>query len=98
MDARLEIDEPQYRRPEHIERLLKRDMSAAEVDKLRRLDIKDRELLAALYDAGEALASAQLIHRSTTDDKNPLLAPALAPDWPPVAFDPADWRSEGAAA
>ncbi len=93
MDARLEIDEPEFRRPEHIESLLREEMSKETVDKLRQLDIKDAGLLDVLYRAGEALGEAQLIHRSSTA-ANKVQAPALAPDWPPVSFDLAGWRPE----
>jgi hypothetical protein len=94
-DARLEIDEPEYRRPEHIESLLGgADMKKKEVDQLRRLDIKDRNLLDVLYRAGEALGAARLIHRDTQDDKNPIVGPAIAPDWPPQTFDLPSWRRD----
>jgi predicted acylesterase/phospholipase RssA len=91
MDARLEIDEREYRRPEHIESLLGEDMPKDAVDKLRQLDIKDRTLLDMLYRAGEALGDAQLIHRSSSGD-NIVRAPALTTDWPPVGFDLPGWR------
>jgi uncharacterized protein len=92
-DVRLEIDEPDFRRPEHIESLLGgANMKKGEVDALRRLDIKDVELLDILYRAGEALGAAQLIHRDSQDDRNPLIGPAIAADWPPPAFDPPAWR------
>jgi hypothetical protein len=92
-DARLEIDEPEYRRPEHLESLLGLEMKAKDADKLRKLDIKEAELLDVLYRTGEALGAAQLIHRDTMDDKNPIRAPAIAPDWPPAKFDPPEWRT-----
>lgn len=91
LDARLEIDEPELRRPEHIESLLGEEMKAKDADKLRQLDIKDAPLLDVLYRAGEALGAAQLIHRSSTD-ANRVLSPAIAADWPPQAFDPPEWR------
>lgn len=92
-DVRLEIDEPEFRRPEHIETLLGgANMKKAEVDALRKLDIKDVNLLDILYRAGEALGAAQLIHRDSQDDKNPVVGPAIAADWPPQAFDPPSWR------
>lgn len=91
-DARLEIDEPEYRRPEHIEELLGRQMKAKDVEKLRRLDIKDTALLEMLYEAGESLGRAQLIHRSSTEG-NLVIGPAVAPDWPPAHFDPPEWRA-----
>ncbi len=90
-DARLEIDEPQFRRPEHIESLLGQQMKVTDVDNLRKLDIKDPELLDALYRAGEALGKAQLLHRSATK-QNPVKGSAIAPDWPPASFDPETWR------
>jgi predicted acylesterase/phospholipase RssA len=91
-DARLEIDEPEYRRPEHIESLLGgENMKANDVDALRRLDIKDTNYLDMLYRAGEALGAAQLLHRDTTD-ANMVSGPAIAPDWPPQNFDPPAWR------
>ncbi|MEZ6022696.1 MAG: patatin-like phospholipase family protein [Hyphomonadaceae bacterium] len=93
-DARLEIDEPAYRRPEHIEELLGQTMKAKDVDKLRQLDIKDRELLDVLYRTGEALGAAQLIHRDTRDEGAPVKAAAIAADWPPQKFDPVSWRKE----
>lgn len=92
-DARLEIDEPEFRRPEHIESLLGQEMKAKQVDQLRKLDIKDPELLDILYRAGEALGAAQLIHRDTRDEKSPVRAPAIASDWPPQQFDPPQWRA-----
>jgi hypothetical protein len=59
------------------------------VDQLRKLDIKDRDLLDILYRAGEALGAAQLMQRDSTDN-NPKRSAAIAPDWPPSKFDP--WR------
>jgi hypothetical protein len=91
-DARLEIDEPEYRRPEHIESLLGQEMKAKDVDKLRQLDINDPTLLDVLYRTGEALGAAQLIHRDTQDDANPVMGPAISSDWPPPSFDPESWR------
>jgi len=91
-DARLEIDEPEFRRPEHIESLLGAEMSAADVQELRQLDIKDLPLLDTLYRAGEALASAQLITRETRDETAPIKGPAIAADWPPQHFDLPSWR------
>jgi uncharacterized protein len=88
-DARLEIDEAEFRRPEHIESLLGHEMKRADVDKLRKLDLKDRDLLDILYRTGEALGAAQLIHRDSTD-ANPRTSAAIGPDWPPAEFDP--WR------
>lgn len=88
-DARLEIDEEEFRRPEHIENLLGREMKPKDVDKLRKLDIKDPELLDTLYKTGEALGAAQLIHRDSTD-ANVKTSAAIGPDWPPAKFDP--WR------
>jgi len=96
-DARLEIDEEKYRRPEHVENLLGHEMKAKEVEKLRRLDIKETDLLDVLYRTGEALGAAQLIHRDTVDDANPVTGPAIAPDWPPAKFDPPEWRRTPAA-
>lgn len=90
-DARLEIDEEEFRRPEHIENLLGRKMKAKDVEKLRKLDIKEPDLLQALYDTGEALGRAQLIRRDTQSDAHPVYGPAIAPDWPPQSFDP--WRA-----
>ncbi len=92
-DARLEIDEPDFRRPEHIESLLGEEMSARDVDQLRKLDIKDRTLLDILYRTGEALGDAQLISRQS-NDANKVLGPAIAPDWPPQHFDLPEWRRE----
>jgi predicted acylesterase/phospholipase RssA len=97
-DARLEIEEPEYRRPEHIESLLGQEMKAKDVDRLRQLDIKDTELLDILYRTGEALGAAQLIHRDTRDDANPIKGPAIAPEWPPSSFDPEEWRRAAPAA
>lgn len=88
-DARLEIEEEEFRRPEHIESLLGEQMKPKLVDKLRKLDIKDRDLLDILYRTGEALGAAQLMHRDSTDN-NPKRSAAIAPDWPPSKFDP--WR------
>ncbi len=85
-DVRLEIDEPEFRRPEHIETLLGREMKAKDVDKLRQLDIKDTALLEVLYQAGEALGRSHLLDRSGA-----AAAPAIAPDWPPRSFDPSGW-------
>jgi uncharacterized protein len=87
-DARLEIDEEEYRRPEHIESLLGRQMKAKDVEKLRQLDIKETELLDVLFQAGEALGRAQLLDRSAAAG-----ASAIAPDWPPASFNPASWRA-----
>lgn len=94
LDARLEIDEPQLRRPEHVESLLGQEMDRKTVDKLRQLDIKDTELLDILYRAGEALGAAQLIRRDTRDDADPIRGAAIAADWPPAKFDPPHWRKE----
>jgi hypothetical protein len=91
-DARLEIDEPEYRRPEHIESLLGAEMPRKQVDKLRKLDISEPALLDVLYRAGEALGAADLIHRDSRDSKNPVRAKAIAADWPPRHFDPPEWR------
>lgn len=88
-DARLEIEEEEFRRPEHIESLLGEQMKPKLVDQLRKLDIKDRDLLDILYRTGEALGAAQLMHRDSTDN-NPKRSAAIAPDWPPSQFDP--WR------
>jgi predicted acylesterase/phospholipase RssA len=94
-DARLEIDEPEFRRPEHIESLLGGDdMDRKEVEQLRKLDIKDVKLLDILYRTGEALGAAQLIRRETTDEANPVKGAAIAPDWPPQVFDPPNWRRD----
>ncbi|MDX2276724.1 MAG: patatin-like phospholipase family protein [Hyphomonadaceae bacterium] len=90
-DVRLEVDEPEFRRPEHLEELLGLEMKPKEADPLRQLDIKEPGLLEALYNAGEALGVAQLIHRDSTD-QNEVLGPAIAPDWPPQSFDPPEWR------
>jgi len=97
-DARLEIDEPEFRRPEHIESLLGENLRASQVAKLRKLDINDRELLDILYRAGEALGAAQLINRDSRDDKSPVPGAAIASDWPPPAFDPPHWRAVNAPA
>lgn len=91
-DARLEVDEDEFRRPEHIESLLGKAMKPREVDKLRKLDIKDPELLDVLYRVGEALGAAQLMSRATTDEANPVLGPAISADWPPTTFDLANWQ------
>ena len=88
-DARLEVDEPEFRRPEHIESLLGEDLSPKLVEKLRKLDIKDPALLDILYRTGEALGAKQLIRRDSSE-ANPKTSAAIAPDWPPAAFDP--WR------
>ena len=89
LDARLEVDEPEFRRPEHIEELLSEELTARDVDRLRQLDIKEVEFLDILYRTGEALGAAQLLHRDSTDD-NPVRGEAIASDWPPQIFDP--WR------
>lgn len=95
-DVRLEIDEREFRRPEHIESLLGGDdMNPKEVDALRKLDIKDTHYLDLLYRAGEALGAAQLQHRDTRDGA-PVTGPAIAPDWPPQSFDPPNWRKPAA--
>jgi predicted acylesterase/phospholipase RssA len=92
-DARLEIEEEEFRRPEHIETLLGgADMNRKEVEQLRKLDIKDVKLLDILYRTGEALGAAQLIRRETTDEANPIKGVAIAPDWPPQSFDLPSWR------
>ncbi|MEQ1709193.1 MAG: patatin-like phospholipase family protein [Terricaulis sp.] len=92
-DVRLEVDEPEFRRPEHIESLLGQEMRAKDVEKLRKLDINDPALLDILLRAGEALGAAQLIHRDTRDEKNPLKGAAIAADWPPAVFNPPGWRT-----
>lgn len=97
-DARLEIDEEALRRPEHIEELLGKQMSAKQVEKLRKLDIKHPELLDMLYRAGEALGAAQLIHRDTRDGADPVKGAAISADWPPPQFDPPAWRAAAPAA
>jgi predicted acylesterase/phospholipase RssA len=94
-DARLEIEEEEFRRPEHIETLLGgADMDRKEVEQLRKLDIKDVKLLDILYRTGEALGAAQLIRRETTDEANPVKGAAIAPDWPPQSFDLPSWRRD----
>jgi predicted acylesterase/phospholipase RssA len=96
-DARLEIEEAEFRRPEHIETLLGgADMDRKEVEQLRKLDIKDVKLLDILYRTGEALGAAQLIRRETTDEANPIKGAAIAPDWPPQSFDLPSWRRAAA--
>ncbi|MBK8543509.1 MAG: hypothetical protein IPL62_08025 [Caulobacteraceae bacterium] len=40
-DARLEIDEEEFRRPEHVESLLGQTLKPKVVEQLRKLDIKD---------------------------------------------------------
>lgn len=90
-DARLEIDERDNRRPEHVESLLGIEMKAKDVEKLRQLDISTPGQLDQLYRTGEALGAAQLIHRDSTDERV-IKAPALSADWPPPAFDPPEWR------
>lgn len=97
-DARLEVEEPAYRRPEHVESLLGQEMKAKDVDKIRKLDIKEPELLDVLYRAGEALGAAHLIHRDTRDESNPVKGSAIAADWPPAQFDPPQWRKAAPAA
>ena len=72
-----------------IESLLGEDLSPKLVEKLRKLDIKDPALLDILYRTGEALGAKQLIRRDSSD-ANPKTSAAIAPDWPPAAFDP--WR------
>jgi predicted acylesterase/phospholipase RssA len=93
LDARIEVDEPEYRRPEHIEALLGEELPINRVATLRKMDINDPDLLDILYRTGEALGAAQLIHRDTRDDNNPNYAAAIAPDWPPAQFDPPNWRT-----
>jgi len=88
-DARLEVAEADERRPEHIESLLGHEMKPKQVEQLRKLDIKDRELLDILYRTGEALGAAQLIHRDSSD-AHVRTSAAIGPDWPPAEFDP--WR------
>jgi predicted acylesterase/phospholipase RssA len=91
IDARIEIDEPEFRRPEHIETLLGEEMSFKQVAKLRQMDLNDPALLDILFRAGEALGAAHLIHRETRDEKSPRLGQAIAADWPPVSFDLPEW-------
>lgn len=88
-DARLEVDEAEFRRPEHIESLLGEQLKPKLVDRIRKLDIKDRDLLDLLYRTGEALGAAQLEHRDSTENNRKTSA-AIGPDWPPPEFDP--WR------
>jgi predicted acylesterase/phospholipase RssA len=94
LDARLEVDEAEFRRPEHIESLLKRELKASSVDALRQLDIKEPDLLDVLYRVGEALGDAELVHRDSTET-NWRTGPAIDDDWPPKAFDPPAWRPAG---
>ena len=98
LDARIEVDDPEYLRPEHIESLLGEKLAIKQVAALRKMDIKDAALLDILYRTGEALGAAQLIHRDTHDEKNPVRGAAIAPDWPPPHFDLASWRGAGEAA
>jgi predicted acylesterase/phospholipase RssA len=95
-DARLEIDEEEFRRPEHVESLLGGELTARDVDQLRKLDIKERDLLDLLYQTGEALGAAQLISRQSTDS-NIVTGPAISADWPPTSFDPPGWQRAAAA-
>ncbi len=97
-DARLEVDEPEFRRPEHIESLLGQEMKPKDLEPLRLLDISSRELLDVLYRTGEALGAAKLIHRDTADEGAPLTADAIAADWPPASFNPPAWSASPAAA
>ncbi|MGE0597172.1 MAG: patatin-like phospholipase family protein [Hyphomonadaceae bacterium] len=87
LDARLEADEAEFRRPEHIESLLGEELPLKTIDRLRQLDIKETPLLDILYRTGEALGRAQLLHRSSTDE-NPVREQVLGPEFPPPAFDP----------
>jgi hypothetical protein len=98
LDARIEVDEPEYLRPEHIEALLGEKLAIKQVAALRQMDIKDAALLDILYRTGEALGAAQLIHRDTRDENNPVRGAAIAPDWPPPHFDLPSWRGAGEAA
>ncbi|MFZ2029135.1 MAG: patatin-like phospholipase family protein [Vitreimonas sp.] len=98
LDARIEVDEPEYLRPEHIEALLGEELPVKRVAALRKMDINDADLLDTLYRAGEALGAAQLVHRDTRDESNPRYAPAIAPDWPPSQFDPPNWQDDADAA
>ena len=91
LDARIEVDEPEYLRPEHIEALLGQQLSIKQVAALRKMDVNDADLLDILYRAGEALGAAQLVHCDSRDEKNPVLGPAIAADWPPTHFDPPGW-------
>jgi hypothetical protein len=97
LDARIEVDEPEYLRPEHIEALLGHEMPVKQVASLRNMDINDADLLDILYRAGEALGAAQLISRDTQDEHNPVFGSAIAADWPPAHFDPPDWSGVAAA-
>jgi hypothetical protein len=96
LDARIEIDEPEFLRPEHIEALLGEELPAKKVALLRKMDINDPDLLDILYRAGEALGAARLIHRDSHHESNPVYAPAVAPDWPPPQFDPPSWQNAAA--
>lgn len=98
LDARIEADEPEYMRPEHIEALLGEELPIKKIAALRKMDINDPDLLDILYRAGEALGASQLVHRDTRDASNPRYAPAIAADWPPAQFDPANWRNAAATA
>ncbi|MBS0385799.1 MAG: hypothetical protein JSS00_10680, partial [Proteobacteria bacterium] len=92
LDVRIEADEAEYLRPEHIEALLGEKLPIEQVAALRRMDINDPNLLDILYRAGEALGAAQLIHRDTQDENSPVRGAAIAPDWPPAHFDLPQWR------
>src|SRR5689334_16198012 len=63
LDARIEVDEPEYLRPEHIEALLGEQLSTKQAAALRKMDINNPDLLDILYRAGEALGASRLIHR-----------------------------------
>ena len=58
----------------------------------------DADLLDILYRTGQALGAAQLVHRDTRDEKNPVRGAAIAPDWPPQHFDLPPWRAASAPA
>jgi len=98
LDARVEVDEPEYLRPEHIEALLGEQLPIKQVATLRKMDINDPDLLDILYRTGEALGAARLIHRDSHHENNPIYAPAIAPDWPPAQFDPPNWQAAPQAA
>jgi hypothetical protein len=93
LEARIEIDSAEFRRPEHIEELLGREMKKSDVAKLREMSVNDPELLDVLYRTGEALGAAQLISNATQDEAHPVRGQAIAPDWPPPSFDPPAWRA-----
>jgi uncharacterized protein len=88
LDARLERAPAAQRRPEHLEALLNGSIPNKDMDKMRSLDIADRDLMDKLYRAGQALIDGAELEDFRSAKNARRFSRVLSNDWPPAAFDP----------